>query len=206
MAEVDVQIRGDNLVLTGLQNLQKIVPDAMRRAILKEANYLVGQIKLGIRNQAPGGVMFKPLAASTLRRKKNKSKALIQWGDLMDSINVKEIGNLRTNGAAFVGVHRTAARKRGRKGPPLVNIAAIHENGTRPYTIPVTPRLRRWWFAMFMQGVFSTPLSRRRTVINHPGVPKRAFIRPAFDRWNKNAPERIAEAVAADVAKALEKR
>ena len=34
MAEVDVQIRGDNLVLTGLQNLQKIVPDAMRRAIL----------------------------------------------------------------------------------------------------------------------------------------------------------------------------
>lgn len=200
MSDLAVSLKGDEIVAAMLQRFQARAPSALRRAILQEANDLRGQMIKGIRDQAPGGAMFKPLAASTIRMKRGKSKALINYADLIRSVNVTEIGDIRTGGAAFVGVHRTArpkgkagAARSAALGKSLVNIAAIHEYGSRPFQIPVTPRLRRFWFAMFKKGIFKKPLKKSRTVINHPGVPERPYIRPTFAAWRVGLSERIAK-------------
>lgn len=200
MADLAVNLKGDEIVAQMLARFQKGAPSALRRAILVEANLLRGEMVKGIRDQAPGGQTFAPLADSTIRMKRGKSKALINFGDLIRSVNVTEVGDLRQGGAAFVGVHRTARPygKAGRArssalGKSLVNIAAIHEYGTRPYQIPVTPRLRRFWFAMYKKGIFKAPLKRSRTVINHPGLRARPFVRPTFAVWRNGLPERIAQ-------------
>jgi hypothetical protein len=195
---------GDDIVLDSLSDMAKCVPIALRKCILKEGAILAGNMKKGIRDQAPGGVAFKPLAASTRKMKKNKSKALIMYGDLMRSINVTEVGDIKTGGAAFVGVHRMAKAKGktgGRRRTLLVNIAAIHEYGTKPFKIPVTPRLRRFFWAMYLKGVFRKPLRKATKVINHPGVPKRSYIRTAFEAWKVGASERIAWSVIAELSK-----
>lgn len=200
MGDFAVNLKGDEVVASMLMRFQAKAPSALRQAILKEANDLRAQMVKGVRDQAPGGATFKPLAASTIRMKRGKSKALINYGDLIRSINVTEIGDIRTGGAAFVGVHRTA-RPKGKAGQArasalgksLVNVAAIHEFGSRPFQIPVTPRLRRFWFAMFKKGIFKKPLKKSRTVINHPGVPARPYIRPTFAAWRVGLAERIAK-------------
>lgn len=77
---------------------------------------------------------FKPLAESTKARK-GSSKALIDHGDLVRSINVTKVGG----GDFFVGVHRNVTA---RDGQPMVNIAEVHEFGTRDGRIPARPYLR----------------------------------------------------------------
>jgi hypothetical protein len=198
MADLDIRLTGDAVVSSLVDRFATRAPDALRRAILQEAQFLRGAMVRGIRDQAPGGVQFAPLADTTIRMKKGKSKALITYGDLIRSINVTEVGNLRAGGAAFVGVHRTA-RSHGARGAArskalgkmLVNIAAIHEFGAKPYQIAVTPRLRRFWMAMFLKGVFKKPLGRNRAVINHPGIKARPFVRPTFAEWKNDLPLRI---------------
>lgn len=199
MTDVAVSLKGDVVVAQMLDRIGRQAPSALRRVILQEANDLRGQMVRGIRDQAPGGAKLAPLAASTIAMKRGKSKALINYGDLIRSINVTEIGDLRTGGAAFVGVHRSAKPygKRGAAraralGKPLVNIAAIHEFGVDPFQIPVTPRLRRFWFAMFKKGIFKAPLKKSRTVINHPGIKARPYIRPTFAAWRNGLSDRIA--------------
>jgi hypothetical protein len=199
MVDFAVNVKGDEIVAQMLAKFEKGAPTALRQAILREANDLRGKMVRGIRDQAPGGKTFSPLAETTIRMKRGKSKALINYGDLIRSINVTEVGDLRQGGAAFVGVHRTArpygkagAARSKALGKALVNIAAIHEFGARPFVIPVTPRLRRFWFAMFKKGVFKAPLKASRTTINHPGIKARPFVRPTFAAWRVGLAERIA--------------
>lgn len=199
MTDVAISLQGDVAVAQMLDRIGRQAPSILRRVILQEAADLRGQIVRGIRDQAPGGQKLAALAQSTIDMKRGKSKALINYGDLIRSVNVTEVGDLRSGGAAFVGVHRNAKPygKRGAArsraiGKPLVNIAAIHEFGTAPFQIPVTPRLRRFWFAMFKKGIFKAPLKRSRTVINHPGIKARPFIRPTFAVWSQGLGDRIA--------------
>lgn len=109
----------------------------MSAALLREAARLEGEVKKGIRNQAPGGRPFRPLRPATMERKRRmgKSKTLIVTGSLLGSIKAERLGPL----AAFVGVARTA---RGRDGGNVFDVALALEFGTQrmlplPFIRPV---------------------------------------------------------------------
>ena len=93
---------------------------AIRQATIKNALLLVREIKRGIRDQAPGGKQFAPLAQVTIDRK-GSSKALIDTGFLVNSITQKMMSD-----QAFVGLLRTSVYK---GGESAANIGAIMEYG-----------------------------------------------------------------------------
>ena len=93
---------------------------AIRQATIKNALLLVREIKRGIRDQAPGGKQFAPLAQVTIDRK-GSSKALIDTGFLVNSITQKIMSD-----RAFVGLLRTSIYKGGENA---ANIGAIMEYG-----------------------------------------------------------------------------
>lgn len=101
-------------------NLSMRMALAIKQATLRAAILLVREIQRGIRNQAPGGQAFAPLAEVTIAKKRS-SKALIDKGFLINSIT-----HLILQDKAFVGVLRTAQHA---DGESLVNIGAIMEYG-----------------------------------------------------------------------------
>lgn len=101
-------------------NLGHRMVEEIRKATVKNALLLVREIKRGIRDQAPGGVHFAPLAQVTIDRK-GSSKALIDTGFLVNSITQKIMSD-----RAFVGLLRTSVRS---DGQSVANIAAIMEYG-----------------------------------------------------------------------------
>jgi len=174
-----------------LDRLGRRLPGAVSQAIGYEAAVLAGDMRRGIRSGAPGGQRFRPLAESTKKMKKS-SKPLINHGDLLRSIKYEQVSRQRYETTYFVGVNR---KERNRDGKSLANIAEIHEFGTRPYKIQVTPKMRRFWFAMYRAGVFVAPLSPKKTIIHHPGIPERPFLRPTFDAWKGDAEARIVKRI-----------
>jgi len=93
---------------------------AIRKATLKNALFLVREIKRGIQKQAPGDKAFVKLAESTIL-KKGSSKALIDTGFLLNSITQKILAD-----QAFVGLLRGTVNK---DGEEMVNIGAVMEFG-----------------------------------------------------------------------------
>ena len=119
-----------------LEKLGQDIDKVTKRATIKAAMLLVREIKLGIRNQAPGGKPFVPLAESTID-KKGSSKALIDTGFLINAITQKIV-----NDQAFVGILRGSV---GKDGTDRANIGAIMEFGatiTMPSgrTVIIPPR------------------------------------------------------------------
>jgi hypothetical protein len=136
--------RAKRLLTNGLdQRLAR----AIRQATIKNALLLVREIKRGIRDQAPGGKQFAPLAQVTIDRK-GSSKALIDTGFLVSSITQKILSD-----GAFVGLLRTSVYK---DGESVANIGAIMEYGAtinhpsgativippRPFLHPVMEKYR----------------------------------------------------------------
>jgi hypothetical protein len=203
MIAIDIKFTGMQAARAAINGARVNAPRVIDRVIHKHAVELAGDMRRGVRNQAPGGKALTPLAKSTILMKKS-SKALIHHGDLVRSINATDVGeSFSSNSSAwFVGVHRTA---RGRKkriffDDDLVNIAEIHEFGTRPYTIRVTNKMRRFFMAMFIAGRMKAPLPPSKTVIQHPGVPERPFVRPTFDHWQKSGgPKKLSKEVAREL-------
>jgi phage gpG-like protein len=111
------------------------VRNALDKALLQEGHFYRQRIVLGIRRQAPAGQPFLPLAMATIAARRRKgfkgTKALIMTGDLRNSITVVKIGK-----DVFVGILRST---RHRGGQMLVNIAAIHEFGSRDGKTPARP-------------------------------------------------------------------
>lgn len=158
---------------------------AIDQAVLQEAQFLRNKIIEGMRDQAPAGKAFKPLAASTLAVRRFKrfrgTKALINRGDLRNSIAVH-----RESFGAFVGVLRSA---RNRQGMPLANVAELNEFGSRPIVIQVTPKMRR-----FLAGALRREGGGSGTFTGGGGgatgfgivviqIPARPFIRPVADKY-----------------------
>jgi hypothetical protein len=108
---------------------------AFDKALLQEGQFLRTKIVEGIREQAPGGRAFAPLAPTTLAIRQFRgfrgTKALLVQGDLRNSITVVKDGD-----RVLVGVLRTA---RSRDGKSLVDIAALQEHGSRPIVIHQRP-------------------------------------------------------------------
>ena len=91
---------------------------------------------------------FKPLSPFTLAARKlakfRGTKALLVRGDLRNAVSVVVRG-----ADAFVGVPRKA---RGKGGRAVIDVAEMQEFGSDPIVIPMTPRMRRFLFALYRQA------------------------------------------------------
>jgi len=159
---------------------------AFDKALLQEAQFLRTKIVEGIREQAPGGRAFTPLAPTTLAIRQFRgfhgTKALLVHGDLRNSITVTKDGD-----QVFVGVLRTA---RNRAGQSLVDIAALHEHGSRPIVVRLTPKARAFLHAAFRHAGLGRPsLGPPSTGIAVIQIPARPFLAPVFEKYAQ--PEQI---------------
>jgi hypothetical protein len=162
---------------------QRRIDLAWRKAILQEAHFWRKEIVQGLTKQAPGGKRFKPLAESTILKRKSEGfagrKALIRTATFRRNIKVSERSN-----NVFIGVLRGT---RTSDGKDMVNIARVHEEG-RVIVIKVTPKMRKYFFAMLKRmGAVPTGGSggfkRGILVIK---IPARPFIGPIRDKMTKS--------------------
>lgn len=165
---------------------------AIGTAIRQEAHSLRKQVVEGITSQAPGGKPIAPLAATTIAARQFKgfggTKALIRRGDLRNSISAVVEGD-----EAFVGVLRKA---RGKGGASLANVAEIQEFGAGPFVIPMTPKMRRFLFALLRKAGVTPSSSGRGKGVVVVRIPPRPFLRPAFEAFKKGVQKRFLERVA----------
>jgi len=179
--------RARQLLAAGPQRLRSAIGVAIRQ----EAQGLRNEIVTGLTQQAPGGDAIKPPAPLTLAARQldgfGGTKALLVRGDLRNSITVIVEGD-----EAFIGVPRSA---RSSGGESLVDLAQLHEYGGPPVVIPITPKMRRFLFALLRQaGKEPTGGSGRGVIVVQ--VPARPFLRPAFEKFREGASRRFLERVA----------
>ena len=182
--------RARRLLTAAPQRLQAAVSAAVRQ----EAHALRNEIVQGLTSQAPGGETLKPPSPLTIAARQLEgfggSKALIVRGDLRNSITVIVQGD-----EAFIGVSRSA---RSKDGASMVDLAKLHEFGGPPVIIPITPKMRRFLFALLRQaGKEPTGGSGRGVIVGQ--VPARPFLRPAFDKFREGASRRFLERVAREL-------
>ena len=182
--------RARRLLTAAPQRLQAAIGTAVRQ----EAHALRNEIVQGLTSQAPGGETLKPPSPLTIAARQLEgfggSKALIVRGDLRNSITVIVQGD-----EAFIGVSRSA---RSKDGASMVDLAKLHEFGGAPVIIPMTPKMRRFLFALLRQaGKEPTGGSGRGVIVVQ--VPARPFLRPAFDKFREGASRRFLERVARDL-------
>jgi hypothetical protein len=181
-----------------LSTASKRIQAAVDRAMLQEGQFLRSKIVEGLREQAPGGQAFAPLAPTTLAirtfRGFGGTKALLVHADLRNSITVTRDGD-----RVLVGVLRTA---RNRAGRPLVDIAALNEQGSRPIVMRLTPKARAFLHAAFRKAGLDAPgPSQPSTGVAVLQIPPRPFLAPVFEKFAK--PEDVSRRFLARVAKNL---
>ncbi len=181
-------------VLKTLAHFPQDFADAKRKALLQEGQFFRNEILKGIREQAPGGKQFKPLSPATLAMRKffgiHGTKALIEHGDLRNSIVVQAIGD-----EVFVGILRTA---KGADGRSLVDVAKIQEEGSKPIVVKITPKMAALLHAAFreaggsMNRMGPPPKSTGILIVQ---IPARPFFGPVFEKHGnpEAASERFAE-------------
>ena len=182
--------RARRLLTAAPQRLQAAISTAVRQ----EAHALRNEIVQGLTSQAPGGETLKPPSPLTIAARQLEgfggSKALIVRGDLRNSITVIVQGD-----EDFIGVSRSA---RSKDGASMVDLAKLHEFGGAPVIIPMTPKMRRFLFALLRQaGKEPTGGSGRGVIVVQ--VPARPFLRPAFDKFREGASRRFLERVAREL-------
>jgi phage gpG-like protein len=182
--------RARRLLTAAPQRLQAAISTAVRQ----EAHALRNEIVQGLTRQAPGGEPLKPPSPLTIAARELEgfggTKALIVRGDLRNSITVFVQGD-----EAFIGVSRSA---RSKDGASMVDLAKLHEFGGPPVIIPMTPKMRRFLFALLRQaGKEPTGGSGRGVIVVQ--VPARPFLRPAFDKFREGASRRFLERVAREL-------
>ena len=170
------------------------------QAVHREALRYEKAMKEGLKDQGAGppgrdpvtgkfipgtGGRFAPLSPITIALKKS-SKALIDKGDMRNSIGTRKI----TLKAYFVGLHRTA---RNRSGASLANIGAVHELGAE-YTQRVTAKQARFFRALYMKGLW--PHEDFRTVPREGStirtrIPARPFVSPVLAELAPGASKRV---------------
>jgi hypothetical protein len=165
MIGLKIAMEGHKATSDRVKRIAKTMKRNIDKSTAQEAHLLRRMIVMGIRRQAPGGKKFLPLQPETIKAK-GSSKALIDKGDLIRSINVQPFAG---GAAYFVGVHKMAGSK---NGVPLANIAEVHEFGTRDGRIPERPYLRPA-FAMWKKGIQSRMMTR---LVDFMGLGKPALF------------------------------
>ena len=182
--------RARRLLTAAPQRLQAAIGTAVRQ----EAHALRNEIVQGLTRQAPGGDPLKPPSPLTIAARQLEgfggSKSLIVRGDLRNSITVFVQGD-----EAFIGVSRSA---RSKDGAAMVDVAKLNEFGGPPVIIPITPKMRRFLFALLRQaGKEPTGGSGRGVIVVQ--VPARPFLRPAFDKFREGASRRFLDRIAREL-------
>lgn len=141
---------GVEKMLAAMRSMSGDIERSASEALTSVGAFYAKEIKQGIVRQAPGGRKFRKLADSTLKSKTNKAgkaknKALIDDGDLKNSITWKRDGM----NAVFIGLLRTTKHPKYPGG--VANLGAIHEYGSkkrvdrppaRPFVSPVVHSMR----------------------------------------------------------------
>jgi hypothetical protein len=167
---------------------------AIGTALRQEAHELRKEIVVGLTNQAPGGTPIRPLSPLTIAARQlsgfNGTKALIERADLRNAVTVVVQGF-----EAFIGVPRKA---RSKDDKSLEDVAKVHEFGSGPIVIPLTPKMRRFLFVLLNKtGIEPTSTGQPGKGVVVTEVPARPFIRPAFDVWRTGAQGRFLRRIAA---------
>lgn len=181
-----------------LSTAPKRFKDAQDKAVMQEAQFFRTKIVEGLRSGAPGGQALQPLAPTTLAIRRLRgakgTKPLIVHGDLRNSIAVVKEGD-----GVFVGVLRSAKSS---GGASLANVAAIHEFGSRPIVLKITPKVRALLHAAFRKAGLDAPSGTRpSTGVAVIRIPPRPFLRPVFETYG--APDVVAKRFIERVAKLL---
>lgn len=192
MIKMKLEIEGAEQTQKQFDAMKEKIPKALKRSVLQISHALAGLIVGGIQKQSPGGKKFAALAPSTIALK-GSSKALINHGDLIGSVQVHPVQGGR---GAFVGVHKKAKEN----GKSMANVAEIMEFGAKPHPIIVTPKMRAFFFAMSKKhpGEFS-PISPKKMVIVHPGIKPRPFMVPSFTVWKQTASDQFQKILAREL-------
>lgn len=181
-----------------LEEYKRLV-GAVRRglsvAVAREAMLLSNTMKLGLRDQKPGGKKILPISRTTIllrgirTKKKGKpgTKALIDSASMINSAVARKKSQFHYT----AGVHRNA---RGKGGKKLANIAAIHENGTKTYTVTVTEKMRRFSFVLVKFKILHAPWKVGQKLKRR--IPARPWLNPAHEQWEKGADDRFARRLA----------
>jgi len=169
------------------------VKAASHIAVMREAHLMRREIVQGIGKGAPGGKKFTPLSPLTIATRRHRgfrgTKILQETGTLKNSITVVS----PRKGTAFVGVLRSATGKDGR---PLINIAQVHEFGSKAIVIRKTPEMIAMLHIMFRKaGVPEKPGTGRSVIVIK--IPPRPFLQPVFDKLAPGAGERVQQAMIA---------
>lgn len=179
-----------NLKLTGdwkkglriLNGLSGRVDRAYKKAILAEAHFLRKAVIKAFSEEGYAGRKWQPHSAATKAIRallgNNKSKLLIQSGDMRNSIGVVPF-----EGGVFVGVKRSAKSK-SKLGP--VNLALVHEQGAN-IVVHLTDKQRKLLFAAYRAAGISRSTAKRPkgsaggATIIHIHIPPRPFLSPVFE-------------------------
>lgn len=205
-----------------LKLLREDYLDIVGMILFREALFLAGKIKEHIITQkvVPPSLSSFTLALRKLPGRVNGggfggSKALIirgGGGGLLSGIKAELVNTKTTRRVAgfkgptaFAGINRKERARGANKSwnGSLVNLGMVHELGTRSFFIPVTRRLRKFWFYLFKMGVVKAPLKASTYAIGPIRIPPRPFIGPVFDHWRGAMPQRINAGVAGEVSRRL---
>ncbi len=200
-----VKLYGDwGTALTIVNTMKKDFELASEQALLEEGQFARKAIVQGISAGAPGGKPFKALTQETLAVRKlvgfKGTKPLLNRGDLRNSISVK-----KENGVVFVGILRNA---KGKSGKAVANIAELHEFGSKPIVIRVTPKMHRFLLMAFRKaGIAKSEggggkggASSGHVIIVQ--IPARPFFGPVFEQLYSNQ-EEVAARFLGRIAKRL---
>jgi hypothetical protein len=77
----------------------------------------------------------------------------------------------------------------------LVSLAELHELGGPPVVIPITPKMRRYLAVLLRQANQGAAAGGGAGVVVVQ-TPARPFLRPAFERFRKEASRRFLDRVA----------
>lgn len=163
--------------------------NAKEKAIVKEAHRIRGIIIEGFNRGGPSGARWarlKPMTNLISRAYgKGDRKPLKDSGDLRNSIAVTQEGD-----GWFVGVHKKAQGKKGKRR--MVDIAAVHENGSKRYTVRVTPKMRKFFYWLFIKTKGQIKPLKDTTTHIVVQIPARPFIGPVWDKEKDNSARNIA--------------
>ncbi len=173
-----------------VMSINRVVSTVLSR----EAFLLANGMKTGLIAQRPGGKKIRALKRSTILLRGSRikgggspgTKALIASGSMVNSVTAKRKNKFHYT----AGVHRNA---RSKDGKSLADLAAIHEGGTKSYTVTVTEKMRRFSFVLMKIGILHAPWKVGQELRRK--IPPRPWLGPAHEEWEKDADKRFTMAI-----------
>lgn len=164
-------------------------PKNLKKGLLKEAHELRKIMVQSFRTQKGGGIKkWAPISTFTamMRRMRGKRgrKALVSSGQMRKSIQV-----ISSPKEYFIGVPRGIQRKGGEE---MINLALLHEHGA---VIKMSQKQVQWFAIQISKGARKggrgRGSGRRGGTVHMLVIPKRPFIEPSTEVWQRGVEGRL---------------